>query len=547
MNHLIPTMKILAWIIASHNNPLLKNKALYKINPLIPHLLSMFETYELRFPVTSFSNLIIGLSKNPGNPLFQMSMRDFYAKGLNNLSKSLQLEPNVYDTHVKYFKTLLNVFRAKDIQTAKRLEKSIIQGLPLLNDTLLNNAWRKPVQSQESCISEIQSLVKKLNGKEKLLTLTEIRLIRESKDKKKLSLYSSYLKAKQGATEVYKVALREVILDSSKPYLPVKQVIPILNRCGVTVTPLFEALNPLNIGSDNRLYTTTGKVIHVFPLLGAIVNYNPLYDPIKDDSWIFQYKQGDDSDAKFSYAYTTDYKSISKTEKFDTLGPYLTSVPLKRDSWLKDLDSKNQRLKLLSCITEIIYSYAARIGSVGNSTAGEATYGLSTLLKEHVTVTHDSITFDYRGKKNVRQVHVINRDSSVNSKIIDIISKHYSSIEDNSRLFEVYGKPVNGVDVNRYLKSKNCPDAHKFRSIKATNLFNSEIATRTLKKDAKLVDAEKLVKAVSLVVGEALGHKTGNGEKVTGTTALKAYIDPTSVKKWFVTHNFRVPAWVGKI
>jgi hypothetical protein len=55
---------------------------------------------------------------------------------------------------------------------------------------------------------------------------------------------------------------------------------------------------------------------------------------------------------------------------------------------------------------------------------------------------------------------------------------------------------------------------------------------------------EKLVKQEALKVGMLLGHMSG--EKATSATAIKSYINPSMLVKFFADKQLRIPQWIPR-
>ena len=76
------------------------------------------------------------------------------------------------------------------------------------------------------------------------------------------------------------------------------------------------------------------------------------------------------------------------------------------------------------------------------------------------------------------------------------------------------------------------------------------MAKSTFKKgpDLKQSEVEKWYKKAMEEVGRVLNHKRGigGGEKVTGATAIKSYVDIAMQKQFFTKLGLRIPAFLAK-
>jgi len=116
------------------------------------------------------------------------------------------------------------------------------------------------------------------------------------------------------------------------------------------------------------------------------------------------------------------------------------------------------------------------------------------------------------------------------------------------------GRPirVTGTQVNALFKSMGAPNGttvHKLRTAKGTHVFQQlmqEVFEKKPPKDEKaaMVVFQKMAEAV----GKILNHvrNGASGTKVTGTTALNAYIDPAAQLMYWQTLGFRIPAYLEK-
>lgn len=158
---------------------------------------------------------------------------------------------------------------------------------------------------------------------------------------------------------------------------------------------------------------------------------------------------------------------------------------------------------------EVLYLIALtgfRIGGKGDGKAKTQAFGASTLTGDHVSVKGDTVTFDFPGKKGVRQQH------SVTDPVIAKIAKR---AKPGQRLFATNDAKVRGEWQEKYGGTK----VHDIRHVVAY-----ETAARELKRlhvppppEGKAAK-QKLVKQVAAVAAGVLGN---NPSQTLGT-----YIDP---------------------
>jgi hypothetical protein len=112
--------------------------------------------------------------------------------------------------------------------------------------------------------------------------------------------------------------------------------------------------------------------------------------------------------------------------------------------------------------------------------------------------------------------------------------------------------PVNANVVNAYFKSLGAPEGitvHKIRTTRGTHLF-IELMEKVMEKPPK--DERKALEIFTKMgeqVGKLLNHvrtMASGGTKVTGTTALQNYIDPTVQIQYWRTLGMRIPKFLEK-
>ena len=178
---------------------------------------------------------------------------------------------------------------------------------------------------------------------------------------------------------------------------------------------------------------------------------------------------------------------------------------------------------------------------------------MSTLLLKQLKALPNGFEFNYVGKKGTHQHHVIIGTTPSNKRVIANIKNFIKGKKPTDLVFTDRGRKLTGASVNGYLKSIGVPSGitiHKFRHLAGTKLALSLLAKAPFKKaDAPTQTAvEKWLKEEMKIVGEQLHHRIGSGDnqKVTGMTAISAYISPQILKGFFNDLGLRVPKWVPK-
>ena len=163
--------------------------------------------------------------------------------------------------------------------------------------------------------------------------------------------------------------------------------------------------------------------------------------------------------------------------------------------------SGNEEDKVLYVITETGF----RIGSTRNTKAAKQAYGASTLKGEHVKVNGSKVTFDYPGKKGVRQLHTIDDP---------VIAGMLSNVKPGERIFNTNGNKIR----NRWKNSYNGKKVHDIRHAVATEKALKGISARVPPKPKNAKERKKLMKEIGTEVASVLGN---NASQTLGT-----YIDP---------------------
>lgn len=459
---------------------------------------------------------------------------------------AMQKDTSITQEQLAFIKDNLLYFRTDSAPAWKRIVKNVYS---VTGDTKLAAAF-VPEEDEDggseigdkSTEAKMIKIVSALTGRKNdpILTLNEIREMRET-HKKAIEQYSELRKV---FVTNYKRALFKFIRSSGKPTVDVKIARKYLDALGCNYLPKgFLG----SVDEQGRLYTTAGKVIAGF-LVGEVV-MNPKYDPDKDNTFVCHLKGGYTQKLR-----TVDFNAGNKAKRFEKVGSFLDNVDTFRTKWLKDLDSLDTRTQTIAAMVEAIYQTQARIGGDSKNKDGEDRYGMSTLLVKQLKPTAKGFEFNYVGKKGTEQHHVLNGTTMTNRKVLAIIKTLLKGKKPDDVLFTYRSKPLGAAPVNAYLRSIGVPSGvtiHKFRHLAGTKLAMGILNKAPFKKSEQPSQAsvEKWVKEEMKQVGEMLHHRVGSGDnqKVTGMTAINAYIDPKTLGNFFTNLGLRVPKWVPKI
>lgn len=391
--------------------------------------------------------------------------------------------------------------------------------------------------TEAGMIKIVTALVGRKN--DPILTLNEMRDLRETKPK----TIERYGVLRKVFVANYKAALFKFVRTSGKPYVDVKVARKYLDALGCNYIPKgFVG----GIDESGKLYTSAGKVIAGM-LIGEVV-MNPRYDPKQDNTYVCSLVAN-----KTQQLRTVAFNAANKSERFDKVAEFTENVDKFRTKWVKDLDSLDTRIQTIAAMVEAIYQTQARIGGDSKNLEGEDRYGMSTLLVKQLIPIDKGFEFRYTGKKGTEQHHVITGNTVSNRKVIAIIKSLIKGKKPDAVVFTDRSKPIGGTPVNSYLKSIGVPAGitiHKFRHLAGTRLATQILKTSPFKKSQHPTQAsvEKWIKEEMKQVGELLHHRVGAGDaqKLTGMTAINAYISPQVLKEFFDNLGLRVPKWIPK-
>ena len=410
------------------------------------------------------------------------------------------------------------------------------------------------VGDQQSTKAQLEKLIKQLVGRsDTAMTPEEAARVRDVNPEQ----YKVYLGLRKEFNQSWKDALAAYIRKSGKDVVPFKEVNEYLRLNGIDhMLPVgFTGL----VDDMGRFYTNKGKMIEGVPSAVNLpaVEMNPNYGKAEGGDWVFMAKRPDGSAGP--YFYTSEFKKARSSAKFAKVGELAKKIGSMRQKWMaqvKNFDPDNVH-SVASTILEILYEFSARVGSVGNAAAGSATFGVSTLLVKHATITPDgSITLRYKGKDGVPTTHKITSTTVEGKLLIRNLNDLMVGKEPKDRLFTVKKGnrliPVSPAQVNEMFKACGAPadtTVHKLRTLKGSTLFKAAMDDQFEKKKPKdEKQAMVLFKALAEKVGKALNHvrNGAGGAKVTGATALQAYIDPLVQCAFWETLGFRVPKYLEK-
>lgn len=247
---------------------------------------------------------------------------------------------------------------------------------------------------------------------------------------------------------------------------------------------------------------------------------------------------GYDVKGRPQYAYHPLWTEATSVTKFIRMGQFGKQIANVRRVTLADLRSVGlNRRKLLAAAATILETGNIRVGSE-KYMIDNGSYGLTTLLHEHVGVDGPVISFDFIGKEGIRHRFAIE-----NPEVAPVIAELLA--RPGPRLFEyldeaVTARTIDGGDVKKYLEEISGGEkftAKDFRTWQGTTAAAKKLIELGPPLDA--IDAEAKVKLAVEYAASNLRNKPG--------TARENYIFPLVLKAYVEGENFQsIVSWLGK-
>lgn len=455
-------------------------------------------------------------------------------KALKAAMPAIDREQDITTEQLKFLKDVSTNLRTSSESSWIRIHDHVrMLGVPHYNQIFIKD---DAVSSNEvkKAAADAQAVCKKLGllGKTWLPQERAISLRTENE-----ALFKKYSAAVKILNANYKTQLYNFVRLSGRDRVPIDEIRAYFDKAGVPHN-LPIGFKGGSLDDKGNAYTEDGLQLDRTPF--GEVRMNPKYVVGQDNTYVMN-----GVDHKHRYR-TLSFWTKNKVARHDKVREFLKTEAQHRRAWISDLTNKGKD-GVMSTIVEIIYSTSGRIGGKENATAGEPTYGVSTLLCKHVKITPKLIIFNYPGKKGAPQDGSIKIDNPTAKRVAANLQKYMEGKGPNDVVFETSGKPVNRAMVNTYLRSKGVEiSIHRFRQLAGTKA-TMEVLKKSpfVKRDApKQAEVEKWFKEEAKYVGEILHHRTG--DKVTAMTAVKSYIEPEIISEFFVGLGLRVPKWVPK-
>jgi DNA topoisomerase I len=236
---------------------------------------------------------------------------------------------------------------------------------------------------------------------------------------------------------------------------------------------------------------------------------------------------GQDAAGRKQYVYHPQWRIARDGKKFDHAIEVAASLPEIRSRLCADLSGRGlTRTRVLAAVTRLLDMGMFRVGSDQYARRDDdPSYGLSTLLPEHVRVRGGCVMLEFTGKSGVEHAHPVS-DGEVCQVLKDLKRRRRGE----QRLFAYWDpaarrwREIRAEDVNAYLREISGEDmtAKDFRTWHGTVKAAEELAA-TGPRDTET--GRK--KAVSQAMKEVAGM-LGN----TPAVARSSYVDPRVVEEY---------------
>lgn len=212
----------------------------------------------------------------------------------------------------------------------------------------------------------------------------------------------------------------------------------------------------------------------------------------------------------------TNKKEAEKWERIKRLNPKMDDIMDGSQKRMTD-SSISQSDRDSATALYLITQTGMRPGSSRDTKAAKKAYGVTTLEGRQVDVNGSELTFNFTGKKGIRQ-HI----TITNKALADYIKRKNAG--SNNKIFPTTNlrKALNSVGGEGFM-------VKDIRTWKGTQTALKEVKKMPVPKTKK--EFKKSVKTVATKVSEVLGN--------TPTVALKSYIAPQVFHKWETAVNIK--------
>lgn len=440
---------------------------------------------------------------------------------------------------------MLNALRAYLATDSENALNYIRANAQVFGSPELAAVFAPPIPKADN--AALRRVVKSLVGRDGThLTKTEAEMLKSTNPKE----YDLYVQHRKAHNAEFKATLINYVRSQGESKVDYAKAYKYLLSQGFThsMVPGFTGL----IDDKGNWYTKDGEAIGGVPNLSTYTHVvmNDGKDP--EASWIFKAFK---PDGEYAYCYTQNFRRSQSSAKYEHVAELMANIGHIQNAWRAKIKKWNPADKLCvsAVVLEILYSYAARIGSAPGRGAG-------TLLVKNTSITQAGVNLAYIGKDSIPTKHIIrSADSPEHALLVKRLKELIEGKKPSMFLFTVKSGErmarVGPGDVNKAFHTFGAPETvtvHKLRTCRGTTLFKQlmDKDEQNRRPPATEKDALLRYKDMTAKVGELLNHKRGVGtdkESVTGTTAALSYIDGDLQAELWERWGFRPPAFLEKL
>ena len=243
---------------------------------------------------------------------------------------------------------------------------------------------------------------------------------------------------------------------------------------------------------------------------------------------------GLDEAGRKQYLYHERWQLRAAQRKFESMREFAAILPKLRRTVKRDLAQEGMpRERALACAVRLLDLGFFRIGGEEYAETNES-YGVATVLREHVSIEGEEVVFDFPAKSGQRRVQSI-RDPEVKAAI-EAMRRRRSGPEDLLVFRDEDGawRDIRSEDINAYLQAKAGEDvsAKDFRTWHGSVLAAVELAREAAPRSKGA--GERAIRAAVKRVAERLGN--------TPAVCRSSYIDPRVLDRFRDGKTIEVPS-----
>jgi len=245
---------------------------------------------------------------------------------------------------------------------------------------------------------------------------------------------------------------------------------------------------------------------------------------------------GLDEAGRKQYLYHERWHLRAAQRKFESMREFAEALPRLRRAVKRDLAREGvPRERALACAVRLLDRGFFRIGGEEYAETNES-YGVATVLREHVSIEDGEVVFDFPAKSGQRRVQSI--DDSQVREAIEAMRRRRSGPDDLLVFRE--GRTwhdIRSEDVNDYLQEKAGEEfsAKDFRTWHGTVLAAVELARE--EPPSSKSGGESAIRAAIKRVAERLGN--------TPAVCRSSYVDPRVLDRFREGKTIEIPRSAG--